>query len=314
MSSIAPQGAKQTPPENRPATLSPQGGQQVATKTPEAAMTIFNDVTSRVTQLVETGQLDLPQDYSYKNAIRAAMLILVDATGKNDTPVLQYCTPQSIGNALYRMVTSGLSPAKNQGYFLPYGNKLVWQPSYLGNIVIAKRTSGLVEINAQVIYEGDEFEYEVDKNTGKKKLIKHVQKFEHIDMNNIKGGYGIAVFEDGSSDLEVMTMFQVRMAWEQGPQKGQSDAHKKFTDQMVKKTIKSRMAKAIAGASDDSDLFVGEAQEMEKKSNAGMAAKEGVREILITPTVSHPVDTSPQPVTITSTEFTAPKMPQEKPF
>lgn len=57
------------------------------------------------------------------------------------------------------MVVQGLNPAKNQGYFIMYGDKVQFQRSYHGTMAVTKRVAGAEEINAEVIFEGDEVKY-----------------------------------------------------------------------------------------------------------------------------------------------------------
>ncbi|MCG3082651.1 recombinase RecT, partial [Pseudomonas aeruginosa] len=49
------------------------------------------------------------------------------------------CNDTSKPNALLDMVTQGLNPAKNQCYFIPYGNKMQLQRSYHGIVMKLKR-------------------------------------------------------------------------------------------------------------------------------------------------------------------------------
>ena len=61
--------------------------------------------------------------------------------------------------------------------------------------------------------------------------------------------------EDGTLDGGIMSMIQIRDAWNQGPMKGNSPAHKNFPDQMACKTVINRACKLLIRASDDSVLY-----------------------------------------------------------
>ncbi|NCX33612.1 MAG: recombinase RecT, partial [Actinobacteria bacterium] len=74
----------------------------------------------------------------------------------------------------------------------------------------------MVDINDGIIYEGDVFEYGIDTKTGRKYIIKHEQKFENISEEKIKGAYAIVLFADGTTDVDIMTIAQIRKSWEQG--------------------------------------------------------------------------------------------------
>lgn len=188
--------------------------------------------------------LTFPKDYNYTNEFMSAMLILQDTVDSNKKPVLQSCTRASIENALVEMVTSGLSMQKKQCYPVAYGGKLQCQKSVYGNTCIARRY-GLKDITAEVIYEGDTFEYEIVN--GKKHIVTHKQDFENIDNDKVKGAYAIATMDDRSILTEVMNIKQIKQAWKQGfgYKENGNGTHQKFTDQMAMKTVKNRLLKQI---------------------------------------------------------------------
>lgn len=188
--------------------------------------------------------LTFPKDYNYTNELMAAMLILQDTKDRNGQLVLKSCSRASIENALYDMVTKGLSIQRKQCYPIAYGGLLFMQESVYGNTCVARRY-GLKDIAAEVIYEGDTFVYEIVN--GKKKVVTHKQDFENIDNDKIKGAYAIATMSDGSMRTEVMNIKQVKQAWKQGfgYKENGNGAHQKFTDQMAMKTVKNRLLKQI---------------------------------------------------------------------
>lgn len=201
--------------------------------------------------------MSFPEDYNVANALMGAYLTLKETEDKNHKPLLEVCSQTSIANALMDMATLGLSVQKKQGYFIAYGGKCQFQRSYFGNITIARRY-GLKEVNAQVIYEGDKFQYHIED--GIKILDKHEQDFMNIDNNKIIGAYAVVIMQDGSKSLEVMNMNQIKQSWQQGyGYKEGSGTHSKFTDQMAKKTVINRALKGIINT--HGDAFVQEADE-----------------------------------------------------
>lgn len=212
-------------------------------------------VLTKVDQFTKEGGLKLPDSYSAENALRSAFLILQETVDMAKRPALEVCSKESIANALLDTVLQGLSPSKKQCYYIVYGNKLVMQRSYMGTMAVGKRVANIKEIVAIAIYEGDVFEYGFDFKTGRKNIVKHEQKFENINPQKVKGAYAIAVFNDETTDAEVMNMIQIRSAWAMGKAKGTSPAHINFPDEMAKKTVVSRLLKTKIGSSDDSDLF-----------------------------------------------------------
>lgn len=238
---------------------------------------LVEQVMMKVKSLEEIGGLMLPKDYSAGNALRAAWFDIMEVTDKAGVSVIKSCTRESICSAMLKMVTQGLNPAKKQCSFIPYGDKLTMQREYPGTIALARRYGKLKDISPVIIYEGDIFEYSIDNVTGRKKIIKHEQKLENIDESKIKGCYAIITFEDETTDMEVMTMAQIRKSWEQGQTKGKGPAHLNFPGEMAKKTVIGRACKILISSSDDSVLYESESDnriirakaEVENSANAG---------------------------------------------
>lgn len=229
---------------------------------------VSDQVLAKIKSFQEVG-LQLPANYAVDNAMKAAWLILQETEDKNHNKALEVCTKESIANSLLDMVLQGLSVHKKQGYFLVYGNQLSFQRSYFGTVALAKRTGEIKkEPVANIIYEGDEFVYTIDPETGLKSIIKHEQKIENINSAKIKAAYCILQKEDGTRELEIMTLDQIRKAWAQGATKGNSPAHQNFTDEMCKKTVIGRACKMIINSSDDAWLYEGKHDEFDAPDNS----------------------------------------------
>lgn len=219
---------------------------------------ISEQVLLRIEQFQKDGSMILPKNYSVENHMKSAWLALQEVEDKEHHKALEICTKESIANSLLDMVLQGLSVSKKQGYFIVYGNKLIFQRSYFGTIALAKRAGGMVsEPVANVIYDGDDFLYEIDPKTAKVAIVKHSQKLENIDNSKIKGAYALVTLADGTTQVTIMSMQQIRAAWEQGTMKGDSPAHKNFAEEMAKKTVIGRACKAIINSSDDAWLYDG---------------------------------------------------------
>ncbi|ETT45748.1 putative RecT protein [Paenibacillus sp. FSL R7-269] len=211
---------------------------------------ITDDVNRSLTRLQDDG-LILPPNYNASNALKSAFFKLQEVQDKNGKPALEVCTRESVANALLDMVVQGLSPAKTQCYFIVYGSKLQLNRSYFGTQAVLKRLSNIKDIWANVIYKGDIFEYEVAG--GREKLVKHETKFENRD-NEILGVYAVVKSVDDEEILTVMTKKEVDASWSQS--KTSQSVHKKFPQEMAKRTVINRAAKAYINTSDDSDLLV----------------------------------------------------------
>lgn len=220
---------------------------------------VVDVVQGRVREFIERGELHMPANYSPENAMKSAWLALQSTKDRSGNLALSVCTKDSIANSLLDMVVQGLNPAKKQCYFIVYGNRLECQRSYLGTMAVCKQVAGATDIWAEVVYEGDEFEYEIRRN--RKNVTKHTQKLENIDAKKIKAAYCVIEFGDGRpAYTEIMTIDQIKQAWKQG-QTYKDDpkangTHQKFAEEMAKKTVINRACKAHINSSSDSSLVI----------------------------------------------------------
>lgn len=276
---------------------------------------ISEQVLSRIEQFQKDGSMILPKNYSVENHMKSAWLALQEVEDKEHHKALQICTKESIANSLLDMVLQGLSVSKKQGYFIVYGNKLIFQRSYFGTIALAKRAGGMVsEPVANVIYEGDDFLYEIDPKTAKVSIIKHSQKLENIDNSKIKGAYALVTLADGTTQVTIMSMQQIRAAWGQGAMKGDSLAHKNFAEEMAKKTVIGRACKVIINSSDDAWLYDGKEDDADsdKASIQRDAAQHSDVQIIDTTAVEF--DDVPETSSSTDASQAQEPTPEEAPY
>lgn len=216
---------------------------------------ITDQVFNKVQQLQDAGSLVLPKTYVAGNALKSAQLILAETKDKAGKLATEVCTKESIANRLLDMVKMGLDPSKKQCYFVIYGDKLQLMTSYFGKLAIAKRVADLEEVKAFVIYDGDEFEMEFNLDDLTMQLKTYKPNPLNVNLDKITGAFAIPVFKDGTrGDLVYMSYQQIKNSWNQGYAKGNSGAHKNFTDEMCKKTIITRVCKTLINSSDDGDL------------------------------------------------------------
>lgn len=208
---------------------------------------ITDNVNKALISLQEEG-LVLPANYNHSNALKSAFFALSNNAGGN---LLEVCSKSSVANALLDMVTQGLSPAKTQCYFIKYGDVCKLNRSYFGTQAVLKRLTNVKDIWANVIYQDDVFKYENDR--GREKLVSHETAFENRDKDII-GVYAIVQTTDDEEIMTVMTRKEFEASWSQS--KTQQAVHKKFPQEMAKRTVINRAAKAFINTSDDSDLLV----------------------------------------------------------
>jgi recombination protein RecT len=218
-------------------------------------------VATKVKEFQEKGELHFPASYSPENAMKSAWLMLQTIKDKNNRPALEACTKDSVANSLLDMVVQGLNPAKKQGYFIVYGNQLTFQRSYFGTMAVTKRVTGAKSIDAAVIYEGDEVDYEMVN--GRITNLTHKQKFGNIDKEKILGAYATIVMPDETVYHELMTIDELRKAWSKAQFWGKDQevekkgsTHDEFKQEMAKKTVINRACKKFLNSSDDSSVVM----------------------------------------------------------
>ena len=226
---------------------------------------IVDVVNARIDSLVGHGKLLLPANYSPENALMSAWLTLQSTKDKSGKLALTVCTHDSVANALLDMIVQGLTPQKDQCYFVVYGTSLAMLRSYFGDEALLRRAYPKARVYVEPIYKGDVLEYEIVG--GKKMITKHVQKFENVGgLDSIIGGYAVVeqeVFEPGvplmTPHCEIMNIEQIEKAWARGenwpPRQGKMSAHTDHPEEFVKKTVLARACKRLINASDDSYLI-----------------------------------------------------------
>lgn len=210
---------------------------------------ITDVVNSNLSRLQDEGLVIAP-NYAPANALKSAFFKILKTKDRNKRPALEVCTKDSIANALLEMVTQGLSPAKNQCYFIVYGNELQLQRSYFGTMAVLLQQSRIKSIKAEVIYEGDDFELEIID--GEKKFKRHDTHWKNQD-NPIEGAYCIIEDTDGNEKLTLMTKKEIDKSWSKTKTGGSTQ--KEFPQEMAKKTVINRAAKFFINISDDSDIL-----------------------------------------------------------
>lgn len=222
-------------------------------KLAEVPKNLSDNVLERINAFQEDGSLVLPKNYLVGNKLKSAWLLLQDIKDKNGKNAIEVCDKASVANALLSMCVQALDPGLKQCYFIVYGNQLQLQRSYFGTIAVCKKAGAIkCAPAANVIYEGDEFEYNIDPVTGRTVVIKHGQKIENINDEKIIGAYAIVTFPDGTTDATIMTKQQIVKSWAQSRNfAGENSTHKKFPAEMAKRTVINKALKTVINSLGD---------------------------------------------------------------
>lgn len=198
---------------------------------------ISDKLLANFDKLAQEGQLTFPKGYQVGNELKYAYSVIVS------NPKASQCTAASIANTLIKMVTLGLSAQKDQVYFIPYDNQLNCQVSYFGSVASAKRTGLIVDVNARVIYDGDEYEIETDE-LGNECVKNHKTRLENHD-NPIKGAYAWAIGISGYKLFCVMSKKEIEANWNMSKDNSRK-FQKQFPQQAAKRTVINRLMSMIS--------------------------------------------------------------------
>lgn len=206
---------------------------------------VANSVTADFKGLVQSQGFKVPDGYHVANALQEAVAMLPTVNGINKV------SADSIKKTLFDMVVQGLSPAKTQVYFIAYGNQLQMQRSYFGTQQVLKRLKDIEDIQAYVVRKDEQFDVDYDDNGGLV-VVAHHTDFMKLD-NEIIGAYAVITKADGHKQYEVMTKKQIDTSWTQART---NNVHKKFPEEMAKRTVINRAAKNIINTSSDDDNLI----------------------------------------------------------
>lgn len=224
---------------------------------------LYSLTLDKVNAYRNEGRLSLPENYSPGNAIQSAQLVISEVVDRNKRPALEVCTKASVAQALLDTVLQGLNPGKKQCYYIVYGDKLVMQRSWFGEVHLAKTLCPQIEgIYPDVVYKGDVFKY--TKKHGRTVVTEHQQELGNIDKSNIVAAYCTIVYKDGSEDTTIMTIDEIHVAWRMSKQRPFDDkgnlsansTHGQHPAEMAKKTVVRRACKPVINSSDDSNLVI----------------------------------------------------------
>ena len=142
------------------------------------------------------------------STITAERFTRMATTAVTLNPDLAKCTPASFIGAMLQAAALGLEPNTplGQAYLIPYNNyksghkEAQFQIGYRGLIELAHRSGELKSIEAHVVYENDEFEYEL----GLEPKLKHKPAMKN--RGKITWVYAIYKLQSGGYGFEVMSV------------------------------------------------------------------------------------------------------------
>lgn len=161
-------------------------------------------------------------------------------TAFNGNTKLQQCDPTSFLAAMMQSAQLGLEPNTplGQAYLIPYGKNVQFQIGYKGLLDLAHRTNQYKNIQAQVVYENDEFEIEY----GLTPKLSHVPNMES-DRGQAIGYYAVYNLINGGQGFEYMTKSEVERHGRKFSKTYNNSPWQTDFDEMAKKTVLKKVLK-----------------------------------------------------------------------
>ena len=208
--------------------------------------------------------------------------VRVACTAMTRTPKLRECDRASFFSAMLALAQTGLEPDGRRAHLIPFENRkrgivecqLIID--YKGLAELAMRSGLLSYLHADVVRDGDVFEYSLGE------IKQHVPWFLRRDVDrpekagSVFAAYAVAKFKDGSAKAEVMSLDEVN-AIRSRSRAGQSGPWVTDWNEMAKKTAFRRLSKWLPLSPEYRDALDADADEPDTlrnvaKADAGAAA------------------------------------------
>jgi recombination protein RecT len=138
-------------------------------------------------------------------------LIKIAIAAAQRTPLLLQCTPASIVRSVMQGAELGLTPgsALNSAYLVPFKNGGVYEAQLIvsaqGLCELMYRSGLVASVDAEVVYRGDEFEFELGLN----RKLRHVPLGTTIDPKEITHAYVVVTMMNGTTAFRVMSRAEI---------------------------------------------------------------------------------------------------------
>lgn len=160
-------------------------------------------------------------------------------TTLSQNPKMMSCTTESFCAAMMQAAQLGLEPntSLGQAYLIPYGKQCQFILGYKGLLQLAWNTKLFKRIDAQVVYENDEFDYEL----GLHQDLRH--KPAPRDRGDAIGYYAVYEMKDGGNGIAYMSIDDMRKHAQRFSKSYNNGPWKSDFDAMAKKTVLKQLLK-----------------------------------------------------------------------
>jgi len=160
-------------------------------------------------------------------------------TASTLNPKLLDCSPESVCLALLCASQTGIEPDGYHGHLIPYGTQCTFVPDFKGLIQLALNNG--VVVDAQAVYENDEFVYEL----GSTPRIVHRPAIDE-ERGELRCAYAIAHFKDGRSKFIVATKSDIAKRRNVSAAKNKADSPwQQWPEMMAVKTSVKMLSKYL---------------------------------------------------------------------
>lgn len=166
----------------------------------------------------------------------------VALTAMLKTPKLADCQIASVTEALLRCAQYGIEPDGRRAHLIPYGNVCTLIIDYKGLAELAIRSGIVANIHADVIRQGDLFEFDCGV------VKRHVawwlrnDKDKPLEAGEVIGAFAVCNFKDGTQKADAMPLSEIQ-AIQRRSRSGGSGPWVTDFNEMAKKTVFRRLSK-----------------------------------------------------------------------
>ena len=204
--------------------------------------TLINNFTSTISKYEQKNLAELLETHNitpsqFKN-------IVINEVKKSEQMQQAFLhNPASLFASILLCAELGLNPSADVGefYFLPFGKKITPILGYKGVINLMLRSGEISKLWSEIVYEGDDFEYEL----GLEPKLTHIPNLE-ANNKNIKYVYAVAKLTNGELMFKVMSKKEIMEIVQMSKYPNQLyGSNKDPQGWMYKKTVIKQLSKTL---------------------------------------------------------------------
>lgn len=217
----------------------------------EIAIKSQQGIVDYANEYIKNNNIIVSKNYDLGKAMNSLYLNLIQVKDKNGKLALDVCSDASIREAVMECVNKELNVSRSQGYYIVYGDKLQFQPSYFG---LSKMARDLANVNifTNVIRDGEEADLEtrIDGSI----IIHHKPSIKCLN-NKIVAVYAVATDINSGRvvNSDIMSTEEAKKSLAKSKTGG--TVAKEFEHEMLRKVIERRLAKHFINKADDSMML-----------------------------------------------------------